>query len=100
METLLQTVVSGLLTGSLYAMIAIGLTIVFGVMRIINMAHGDMVMLGMFGAYWGYALWKLDPFVSVLLWVPLMFVFGACIACCRGSSRAVAEHAVTAGCRC
>ena len=76
MATLLQTIVSGVLTGSLYAMIAVGLTIVFGVMRIINMAHGDMVMLGMFGAYWGYALWHLDPFVSALLWVPLMFVFG------------------------
>ena len=76
MATLLQTIVSGALTGSLYAMIAVGLTIVFGVMRIINMAHGDMVMLGMFGAYWGYALWHLDPFVSALLWVPLMFVFG------------------------
>jgi branched-chain amino acid transport system permease protein len=76
-DTLFQSIVSGVLTGSLYAMIAVGLTIVFGVMRIINMAHGDMVMLGMFGAYWGLALWKLDPFVSVLLWVPLMFVFGA-----------------------
>jgi branched-chain amino acid transport system permease protein len=76
-ETLLQSVVSGVLTGSLYAMIAVGLTIVFGVMRIINMAHGEMVMLGMFGAYWGYTLWKIDPFVSALLWVPLMFVFGA-----------------------
>jgi len=75
-ETLVQSIVSGVLTGSLYAMIAVGLTIVFGVMRIINMAHGEMVMLGMFGAYWGYALWKVDPFVSVLLWVPLMFVFG------------------------
>jgi branched-chain amino acid transport system permease protein len=77
MQTLLQSVVSGVLTGSLYAMIAVGLTIVFGVMRIINMAHGEMVMLGMFGAYWGYTLWKIDPFVSALLWVPLMFVFGA-----------------------
>jgi branched-chain amino acid transport system permease protein len=75
-ETLVQSIVSGVLTGSLYAMIAVGLTIVFGVMRIINMAHGEMVMLGMFGAYWGYALWKVDPFVSVLLWVPLMFVLG------------------------
>ena len=75
-ETLSQSIVSGVLTGSLYAMIAVGLTIVFGVMRIINMAHGEMVMLGMFGAYWGYALWKLDPFASALLWVPLMFVFG------------------------
>jgi branched-chain amino acid transport system permease protein len=76
METLAQSIVSGVLTGSLYAMIAVGLTIVFGVMRIINMAHGEMVMLGMFGAYWGHALWRLDPFVSALLWVPLMFVFG------------------------
>jgi branched-chain amino acid transport system permease protein len=76
MNTLLQSIVSGVLTGSLYAMIAVGLTIVFGVMRIINMAHGEMVMLGMFGAYWGYALWKLDPFVSVLVWVPVMFVLG------------------------
>jgi branched-chain amino acid transport system permease protein len=78
-ETLVQSIVSGVLTGSLYAMIAVGLTIVFGVMRIINMAHGEMVMLGMFGAYWGLALWGLDPFVSVLLWVPLMFVFGIAV---------------------
>ena len=54
METLVQSIVSGLLTGSLYAMIGVGLTIVFGVMRIINMAHGDMVMLGMYGAFWAH----------------------------------------------
>ena len=76
METLIQSIVNGLLTGSLFAMIAVGLTIVFGVMRIINMAHGEMVMLGMFGAYWSYAKLQLDPFVSLLIWVPLMFVFG------------------------
>ena len=76
METLAQTLVSGVLTGALYAMIGIGLTVVFGVMRIINLAHGEMVMLGMFGAFWGQALWKLDPFVSLLLWAPLMFAAG------------------------
>lgn len=76
METLVQSVVSGVLTGSLYAMIAIGLTIVFGVMRIINMAHGEMVMLGMFGAFWSYALWGIDPFLSVLIWAPVMFLAG------------------------
>lgn len=76
METLAQTMTSGLLTGALYAMIGIGLTVVFGVMRIINLAHGEMVMLGMFGAFWGQALWKLDPFVSLLLWAPLMFAGG------------------------
>jgi len=75
-ETLAQSVVSGVLTGALYAMIGIGLTVVFGVMRIINLAHGEMVMLGMFGAFWGQALWKLDPFLSLLLWAPLMFALG------------------------
>ena len=79
METLVQSVVSGVLTGSLYAMIGVGLTVVFGVMRIINLAHGEMVMLGMFGAYWGQSLWKLDPFVSIVLWTPLMFVAGMLI---------------------
>jgi len=75
-ETFVQSVVSGVLTGSLYAMIGVGLTIVFGVMRIINLAHGEMVMLGMYGAFWGHVLWNVDPFVSVLLSVPLMFLGG------------------------
>ena len=70
---------SGALTGSLYAMIGVGLTVVFGVMRIINLAHGEMVMLGMFGAFWGQALWRLDPFLSLLLWAPLMFLAGMAI---------------------
>ena len=76
MDTLVQSVVSGVLTGSLYAMIGVGLTVVFGVMRIINLAHGDLVMLGMYGAFWGHALWRLDPFVSIALWVPVMFLGG------------------------
>jgi branched-chain amino acid transport system permease protein len=76
METLLQSVVSGILTGSLYAMIAVGLTIVFGVMRIINMAHAEMVMLGMFGAFWTHELGNIDPFFSLLIWMPAMFAFG------------------------
>jgi branched-chain amino acid transport system permease protein len=78
-ETVVQSVVSGLLTGSLYAMIGVGLTVVFGVMRIINLAHGDMVMLGMFGAFWAQRLWGIDPFVSILLWAPLMFAAGMAI---------------------
>jgi len=69
--------VAGAVGGALAtALIGIGLTIIFGVMRIINLAHGEMVMLGMFGAFWGQKLWKLDPFVSLLVWTPLMFVAG------------------------
>jgi len=78
-ETLVQSVVSGVLTGSLYAMIGVGLTVVFGVMRIINLAHGDLVMLGMFGAFWAHALLRIDPFVSIVLWVPVMFLVGMLI---------------------
>jgi branched-chain amino acid transport system permease protein len=76
LETFAQSLVSGVLTGALYAMIGVGLTVVFGVMRIINLAHGELVMLGMFGAFWGQALFHLDPFLSLLLWAPLMFGAG------------------------
>jgi branched-chain amino acid transport system permease protein len=79
LETFAQSLVSGALTGSLYAMIGVGLTVIFGVMRIINLAHGEMVMLGMFGAYWGQRLWRLDPFLSLLLWAPVAFVAGMAI---------------------
>jgi branched-chain amino acid transport system permease protein len=75
-ETFVQSLVSGVLTGALYAMIGIGLTIVFGVMRIINLAHGEMVMLGMFAAFWSQRLWGVDPFVSILAWAPAMFALG------------------------
>jgi branched-chain amino acid transport system permease protein len=79
METLVQSVVSGVLTGSLYAIIGVGLTVVFGVMRIINLAHGEMVMLGMFGAFWAQRLWGLDPFLSIVLWAPAMFLGGVLV---------------------
>src|SRR5499427_1060410 len=76
MSTFVQSLVSGALTGSLYAMIGVGLTVIFGVMRIINMAHGELVMLGMYGAFWSHALWRVDPFLSLAIWVPLMFLGG------------------------
>ncbi len=79
METFVQSIVSGILTGSLYAMIGVGLTVIFGVMRIINMAHGDMVMFGMYGAFLSIAFLKIDPFLSIVLWIPLAFFVGVFI---------------------
>ena len=79
METLVQSLVSGVLMGALYAMIGIGLTIVFGVMRIINLAHGEMVMLGMFAAFFSQKLWGFDPFLSILVWAPVMFAAGVLV---------------------
>jgi branched-chain amino acid transport system permease protein len=79
METFVQSIVSGLLTGSLYAMIGVGLTVIFGVMRIINMAHGDMVMLGMYGSFLALTFLKIDPFLSIIIWIPIAFLIGVFI---------------------
>jgi branched-chain amino acid transport system permease protein len=73
---LLQSIISGILIGGLYGLVAIGLSLIFGVMKIINFAHGSFMMLGMFTTYWLYVLLGIDPYLSLLLTIPLLFVFG------------------------
>jgi branched-chain amino acid transport system permease protein len=73
---LLQGVVSGLLAGGLYALVALGLSLIFGVMRVINIAHGTLLMLGAYTTYWLFALTGMNPFVSLLVSIPLLFVVG------------------------
>ena len=77
MEIFVQSLISGILIGGVYALIGIGLTIIFGVMRVINFAHGDLLMLGMYATFYLFTLGKVDPFVSIVLTIPLMFLFGA-----------------------
>lgn len=72
-----QSLLSGALIGGVYALIGIGLTIIFGVMRIINFAHGDIMMIGMYLTYNLFTLAGIDPFLSVIITIPIMFVFGA-----------------------
>ena len=67
---------SGILVGGAYALIGIGLTIIFGVMRIINFAHGELLMIGMYATYYLFILFHIDPFVSILITIPLMFAYG------------------------
>jgi branched-chain amino acid transport system permease protein len=74
---LLQALISGILIGGVYALIGIGLTIIFGVMRVINFAHGELMMVGMYLTYFLFTLLGIDPFVSVLITIPIMFAFGA-----------------------
>ena len=76
MTVLLQSLISGILIGGVYALIGIGLTIIFGVMRVINFAHGDIMMIGMYLTYNLFTLAGIDPFASVLITIPLMFLFG------------------------
>src|SRR6266704_893875 len=72
-----QALISGILVGGVYALIGIGLTIIFGVMRVINFAHGDIMMVGTYLTYFLFSLFGFDPFLSVLITMPLMFLFGA-----------------------
>jgi branched-chain amino acid transport system permease protein len=77
MTIFLQSLLSGVLIGGAYALIGVGLTIIFGVMRIINFAHGDLVMLGMYASFFLFTLGNVDPFVSIVFVFPLLFLFGA-----------------------
>ena len=67
---------SGLLTGGIYALIGIGLTIIFGVMRVVNFAHGALVMVGMYATYFLFTYSHIDPFLSLVVVMPGMFVAG------------------------
>ena len=77
MAIFLQALISGILIGGVYALIGIGLTMIFGVMRIINFAHGDILMVGMYVTFFLFTLLHVDPFVSILVTGPLLFLFGA-----------------------
>ena len=74
--TLLQLIVSGVLLGGLYALIAMGLTLIFGVMRLINFAQGEFITLGMYAAYWFYVSLGGNPYLSIVLVVPASLVGG------------------------
>ena len=75
-ELFLQTLISGFLLGGLYALIGLGMALVMGVMRIINLAHGDLMMVAMYVAYWLFTLFHIDPYLSVFVATPLLFFLG------------------------
>jgi branched-chain amino acid transport system permease protein len=75
-NVLSQVVIVGLLTGGVYALLATGLTLIFGVMRVINIAHGAFLIFSAYLAYWLFTVYGLDPFVSILIIVPLLFIIG------------------------
>ena len=90
---LLQAAVSGILLGGVYGLVASGLTLIFGVLRIINFAHGAVMMLAMYASYWLFVLYGIDPYASVLITAPLFFAIGAGIEkALIEPNRAAAEH--------
>jgi branched-chain amino acid transport system permease protein len=76
---IVQAVLTGLLNGGIYALVSVGLTLVFGVMRIINFAHGSLMMLGMYATYWLFVLGGLDPYLSIILSASALFLVGLAI---------------------
>ena len=73
---LAQSTIFGLLIGGLYGLAAVGLTLVFGVLKMLNVAHGELIMLGGYAAFWLFTLWHVDPFVSVLPSGAALFLVG------------------------
>jgi branched-chain amino acid transport system permease protein len=71
-----QQLILGLLVGGLYGLTAAGLSLTFGVMRVLNIAHGELLMLGGYGTFWLFTLWRVDPFLSLLGVGPAMFALG------------------------
>ncbi len=78
-DQLVQQVVNGLLIGFIYSLIAIGLTLIWGVMNIVNFAHGDFLMVGMFTSFWLYTLYGVDPLFSIPVCTALLFILGLLI---------------------
>lgn len=73
---LVPAVLNGLMTGAIYALVALGLTLIYGVLHIINFAHGALLTAAMFAAFFAYSLLGLDPYLAAVFLTPLFFVFG------------------------
>ncbi|MBC7359715.1 MAG: branched-chain amino acid ABC transporter permease [Desulfacinum sp.] len=73
---LIEDAINGILMGSIYGLTALGLTVIFGVLKVINFAHGSLLMVSMYAAYWTVALTGWHPYLALVIVAPAMFVFG------------------------
>jgi branched-chain amino acid transport system permease protein len=76
MEMVLQTFTNGILVGALYGLVALGLGLLMGVMKFLNIAHGTFIILGGYLSFWLFDLWGIDPFLSIPLVIIAMFIIG------------------------
>ena len=76
MEIVFQTIANGILVGALYGLVALGLGLLMGVMKFLNIAHGTFIILGGYVSFWLFNLWGIDPFLSIPLVIIAMFFIG------------------------
>ena len=76
MQTIIQNLVFGIFVGSIYGIGALGLSLVFGVLKLLNVAHGEFVMIGAYACYWVFVGLGMDPFLSLIIVLPIMFGLG------------------------
>jgi len=79
LEIVAQAVINGLLIGGIYALVSIGVTLIFGVIKIVNFAQGEFVMIGMYISFFLFAYLGIDPIVSLVVSMPVLFVIGVLI---------------------
>ena len=79
MTHLLQILLLGITLGGVYALMASGLTLVFGVMGIVNIAHAGFMFIGAYMSYWAFKLFGIDPILSILICMPVMFLLGIAV---------------------
>lgn len=78
-DTFNQLLINGLFLGGIYALVSIGLTLIYGVMYVVNFAHGEFLMLGMYITYWMFILAGISPYVSAILTALILFLFGTLV---------------------
>src|SRR3974377_1270754 len=91
MDVFIQLVINGLLLGSMYAIVSVGLTLIFGIVRVVNFAHGEFLMVGMYAAYLLSAKLGLHPYMSAVPVMVLLFGVGALV------QRAIIQQLLSAG---
>jgi branched-chain amino acid transport system permease protein len=75
-DILLPAILNGIATGAVYALVALGLTLIYGVLHIVNFAHGSLLMLALYGVYFLYTLLGIDPYFALPIMIPAMFAVG------------------------
>ncbi|HEY0909168.1 MAG TPA: branched-chain amino acid ABC transporter permease, partial [Bradyrhizobium sp.] len=79
LETVAQAVINGLLIGGIYALVSIGVTLIFGVVKIVNFAQGEFMMIGMYLSFYLSTQFGIDPIASLVVTMPVLFVIGVLV---------------------